>query len=147
MDNETIDTTETGNNTPDTTSEPMPETSGDTSTPIQVVSVDELVERLTSGSDELSEADGDVQPEDGEVGSNLPSATDMYYEQVLESYQQILVEVKEIKREMVEGKHPALTTNFADYTVTESLLLLVFLYCFGSAVVRMVKGAFHWLAW
>ena len=41
--------------------------------------------------------------------------------------------------------HPALTTSFADYTVTEALLLLLLLCAFISACARMLRGGFSWL--
>lgn len=41
--------------------------------------------------------------------------------------------------------HPALTTSFADYTVTEALLLLLLLSAFLSACARMLKGGLSWL--
>lgn len=41
--------------------------------------------------------------------------------------------------------HPALTTSFADYTVTEALLLLLLLSAFISACARMLRGGFSWL--
>ena len=41
--------------------------------------------------------------------------------------------------------HPALTTSFADYTVTEALLLLLLLSAFLSACARMLRGGFSWL--
>ncbi len=46
-----------------------------------------------------------------------------------------------------EDKRPALTTPFSEYTVTEGLLLLLFLAVLGSQLIRMIKGAFHWLCW
>ena len=41
--------------------------------------------------------------------------------------------------------HPVLTTDFADYTVTEGLLLLIFLFMFMKTCVRIIKGGFSWL--
>ena len=41
--------------------------------------------------------------------------------------------------------HSALTTSFADYTVTEALLLLLLLSVFISACARMLRGGFSWL--
>ena len=53
-------------------------------------------------------------------------------------------------REYVESQqqiesHPMMTTNFADYTVTEGLLLLILLLFVIEMCVRMVKGGFSWL--
>lgn len=41
--------------------------------------------------------------------------------------------------------HPALTTPFAEYTVTEGLLLLLLLSAFIAACARMLRGGFSWL--
>ena len=41
--------------------------------------------------------------------------------------------------------HPALTTPFEDYTVTEALLLFLLLSVFISACARMLRGGFSWL--
>ena len=43
--------------------------------------------------------------------------------------------------------HPALTTSFQDYTVTEGLLLLILLAAFAAACIRILKGGFSWLRW
>lgn len=41
--------------------------------------------------------------------------------------------------------HPAMTTPFTDYTVTEALLLFCLLFAFAAACVRILKGGFPWL--
>ncbi len=41
--------------------------------------------------------------------------------------------------------HPAMTTDFADYTVSEALLLLLLLSAFMAACIKMLKGGFAWL--
>lgn len=41
--------------------------------------------------------------------------------------------------------HPALTTSFSDYTVTEAFLLLLFLAVFVAGCARMLRGVFSWL--
>lgn len=41
--------------------------------------------------------------------------------------------------------HPAMTTSFQDYTVTEGLLLLLLLGAFAAACARMLKEGFSWL--
>ena len=41
--------------------------------------------------------------------------------------------------------HPAMTTPFTDYTVTEALLLFSLLLAFVSACFRILKGGFPWL--
>ena len=56
-------------------------------------------------------------------------------------------EAKEIYLEIVAQTldHPALTTSFSDYTVTEALLLFLMLSVFISACARMLRGGFLWL--
>ena len=41
--------------------------------------------------------------------------------------------------------HPAMTTPFTDYTVTEALLLICLLFAFSIACIRILKGGFPWL--
>ena len=41
--------------------------------------------------------------------------------------------------------HPALTTNFADYSVLEALLLLLVLWKFWLFLCDIVRGGFSWL--
>lgn len=41
--------------------------------------------------------------------------------------------------------HPALTTPFEEYTVTEALLLLLLVYLFITSCFRMLRGGFSWL--
>lgn len=43
--------------------------------------------------------------------------------------------------------HPALTTDFSEYTVTEALLLLLLLLGVIKMCIRMIKGGFSWLTW
>ena len=42
--------------------------------------------------------------------------------------------------------HLMMTTNFADYTVTEGLLLLIFLSIFIRSLISMIRSGFSWLA-
>lgn len=44
-----------------------------------------------------------------------------------------------------EDLRPFLETEFADYTVTEGLLLLLVLILFISALARVVRRCFSWL--
>lgn len=41
--------------------------------------------------------------------------------------------------------HPAMTTNFADYSVLEALLLLLVVWQVVKLCVRMLQGGFGWL--
>lgn len=44
--------------------------------------------------------------------------------------------------ETVEVPAPALTTSFKDYTVSETLLLLILLTVIVIAIIKLIKGAF-----
>ena len=57
---------------------------------------------------------------------------------------QVLKRLETIEAVMV---HPALETSFAEYTVTEGLLLLLLVLVIVSWCVRMIKGGFAWLLW
>ena len=62
--------------------------------------------------------------------------------EVSEPLEAIQIVAEEIKTAL---DRPALTTSFSEYTVTESLLLLLFLSAFVSACIRIVKEGFSWL--
>lgn len=107
------------------------------SEPMQVVSVDELLEYLqTPAEGELPEADepGELEadaPAELPEETQLPAETDETA-QLLELIHQDLT-------------HPALTTDFQDYTVAEGLLLLLLVGFFISACIRLLKEGFSWL--
>lgn len=134
---------------PAVTEPPEPETPAQ---PVEVVSVDELLDRLTNtGEDsETGEAPEEgAEPEDGmdteedtetgdvpgdpvEVAETGPSDADTALE---------LLEV--IQKDV--SPHPFLTTGFTDYTVTEGLLLMALLLAVISLCVKMLKEGFSWL--
>lgn len=128
------------------------------SIPVEVISVDELLERLTFSSEsaepeegeEISEpdeaADGEPIPEEPEPEEALPSILEVTGEgggplvvQNMEGAAQSLEALQET------ALHPALTTPFEDYTVTEALLLLILPAAFVSACAKLLRGAFTWL--
>lgn len=112
---------------------------------MEVISVDELLDRLTDESDtapaETVEETADPTEEEvtGEISGEAAgmetapetSAGDQALE-LLESIQQDI-------------HHPFLETDFQDYTVTEGLLLLALLLAFIAACFKMLKGGFSWL--
>lgn len=116
------------------------EATGETAT-IYLISLDELVERL-------SDADGveDGEPVDGteELALEPDALTLIGVEEVGEA-EAALLEVVEVIRDGLD--HPALTTPFSEYTVTEGLLLLAVLGAFVSKLAKMLKGGFSWLLW
>lgn len=118
--------------------------------PVEVISVDELLDRLTDTGDageeggetgevpdetvELEEntEDGDLSDEPVTVVESGPSDADTALE-LLETIQ------KDV------SPHPFLTTDFADYTVVEGLLLMALLLAVISLCVKMLKEGFSWL--
>lgn len=54
-------------------------------------------------------------------------------------------EIKEMVGAYTGEDRPFLTTNFADYTVSEGLLLLILLALFLQQLLRLVKEGFFWL--
>lgn len=122
--------------------------------PVEVISVDELLQRLTQEEDtelelpteEAGIADVPVEPDPGMmlIEQLLSRLIDMGIDLgKIETY------TKEIQKEVTVVAqtldHPALTTSFADYTVTEALLLFLLLAAFLSACARMLRGGLLWL--
>lgn len=122
---------------------PVADTPMDTPAPLEVVSVDELIDRLTASN--TDETDGETDTQEEQAEEIEPSLSDQYFAAALEndSDREVVELLTEIKQEV--QRHPALTTNFEDYTVSEGLLLLLFLSVFGSWLVRLLKGGFSWL--
>lgn len=122
--------------------------------PVEVISVDELLQRLTQEEDtelelpteEAGIADVPVEPDPGMmlIEQLLSRLIDMGID-----LGKIETHTKEIQKEVTVVAqtldHPALTTSFADYTVTEALLLFLLLAAFLSACARMLRGGLLWL--
>lgn len=149
---------------PDETVIALPPDVESTVPPMEVISVDELLDRLAQ-SDEQTEvpAEGD---EPNEALAELPVEPDpvlMILEQVggklidmIGNLDRIEEHIEEIEKDTNEIQmdvdiisqtvnHPALTTSFSEYTVTEALLLLLLLSAFISACARMLRGGLSWL--
>ena len=125
--------------------EPAPEPE-EPAAPLEVVTVDDLLSRLAgtgegSAGELPGEPEGEVPSEALEVpaGEGLSNAG----EAVRIIGMDTVLEQLEAVRQTAD--HPALTTPFEDYTVTEGLLLLLFLSVFVAACVKMLKGGFAWL--
>lgn len=119
-------------------SDPTPEP--EPADPVSVVSVDELIDRLVqSASTEAEEAPPIEETVPEEV---LPEPDPDPLEVV--GMDKLLTYAETIQQTL---DHPALTTSFRDYTVTEGLLLLILLAAFAAACVRILKGGFQWLRW
>lgn len=110
-----------------------------TETPVEVVSVDELVNRLISDTQESSEEETqELEPVEGPAEPVTSSAMEIVgMDQLLENVEMIQLTVD----------HSALETPFEEYTVMEGLLLLLFVLVIISWCVKMIKGGFSWLLW
>lgn len=116
----------------------------ETATPLEVISVDELLDRLASASE--TEETTEAVTEDTDPEETEPTLADQFFAASLDDTSstdtvQLLTEI----RDALPDDHPLLTTEFEDYTVAEGLLLSLFLCVVGSWCVRMVKGGFSWL--
>lgn len=124
---------------PELPSEPEP------ADPLTVVSVDELIDRLVQGSQD-EETSEEAPPEETEP---LPGEGDLFTEvdpgpMEIKGMDKLLTYAETVQQTL---DHPALTTSFQDYTVTEGLLLLILLAAFAAACIRILKGGFQWLRW
>lgn len=103
----------------------------ETTSPVEVISVEDLLDHLVAAqeatTEEATEEVEEAPPEPLEVAGTAETL-------------QIL---QEIRQEVTA--HPLLTTPFADYTVTEGLLLLLFLAVFLSWCGKIIRSGFSWL--
>lgn len=148
---------------PDPTPPPVLELppEGEPAIPVEVISVDELLERLAQ--EETTEPE--LPTEEAGV-TDVPVAPDpvaMLIEQLIGKIIEVGIDLgkiethtKEIEKDtdVIQQQitvvaqavnHPALTTSFSDYTVTEALLLFLLLAAFLSACARMLRGGLSWL--
>ena len=56
-------------------------------------------------------------------------------------------ELQQIQVEVTFPERPFMTTPLDDYTVSEGLLLMIWLTVIVLAVLKIVKEAFEWLFW
>ena len=111
--------------------------------------IDEMIEEQEpvialpiDGLDDVPVVDPD--PVSGLVEQVIEHLADMFVDlgKIEEHTKEIETGMETVARTL---DHPALTTSFADYTVTEALLLLLLLSAFMSACARMLRGGFSWL--
>lgn len=132
--------------------------------PMEVISVDELLERLVQNEEQAEDpAEGD-EPE--EVLAEVPVDPDpvaIIVEEVagklidmignldrIEEHTEAMdknLETIQMQTDIIGQavNHPALTTSFSEYTVTEALLLFLLLSAFIAACARMLRGGLSWL--
>lgn len=125
-----------------TTSELSSSLPSETSTPVDVVPVDELLDRLLQSVQDGDDT-GDTAQADDEVYDPVP---DLLADAVniLRDIRSGMDHVESIEQVV---NHPVLTTSFQDYTVMEGLLLLILLAAFAAACIKILKGGFQWLRW
>ena len=113
--------------------------------PVEVISVGELLDRLAGeDSQEPEEPSEEPAEEPVEVIDPGPSFQELWdtpiqvigMDEALRHLRTIVAQTE---------PHPAMTTDFADYTVSEALLLLLLLSAFMAACIKMLKGGFAWL--
>ena len=120
-------------------SEPEPEAGpAPAEDPVEVVSVDELVDRLTGASETEELGEQEEPAEDEKLVLADPSPMEV------EGMDEVLTHLETMEETAL---HPALETPFEEYTVTEGLLLLLLLLLVVSWCVKMIKGGFSWLLW
>lgn len=133
---------------PEPTPAPDPAPEPEPADPVTVVSVDELIDRLVQSGQE-EEAIEELPPEEEQLPEEGDQTGDFFTEvdtgpMEIAGMDKLLTYAEAIQQTL---DHPALTTSFQDYTVTEGLLLLILLAAFAAACVRILKGGFSWLRW
>ena len=127
--------------------DPEPPSEPEPADPLTVVSVDELIDRLVqSGQEEAEEAppaDADELPEEDDQTGDIFMEVDTGPMEI-KGMDKLLTYAETVQQTL---DHPALTTSFQDYTVTEGLLLLILLAAFAAACIKILKGGFQWLRW
>lgn len=135
----------------------LPPESEPAADPIEVISVDELLERLAQDEElpieEAGVTDLPVDPDpvtlilDQVIGKLIDLGIDLGK---IETHTKAIEQDTDVIQQQVAVvahavNHPALTTSFADYTVSEALLLFLLLAAFLSACARMLRGGLSWL--
>ena len=141
---------------PDPIPEPTPEPEPDPApapepeapaAPVEVVTVEDLLDRITGGG-QGEEEDGDgeeeVPPQEGE-GTLLPGGDAQPAQGTLEGPIEVIGMDEALKRlETIQGvaDHPMMETPFEDYTVTEGLLLLIFVILLLDFFLNLLRRWF-----
>jgi len=108
---------------------------------VEVISVGELLDRLAEGDSPEPEEPAEEPAEVIDPGPSFQELWDtpiqvIGMDEALRHLRTIVAQTE---------PHPAMTTDFADYTVSEALLLLLLLSAFMAACIKMLKGGFAWL--
>lgn len=114
---------------PDVVPELSPEE--DPAPAMEVLSVDELLERVAAADAAQTEGEDPAEGDPEEVTEEEVTEEPEVYTEVLEVVQ--------------DDTHYFLTTDFADYTVTEGLLLVIIIAMFLKWIGGAIKEGFYWL--
>lgn len=134
--------------TPPSVLEPSPE--GEPATdPVEVISVDELLERLQGETGELQEIQPSEEVPPADPGDTVAVEIDPGTLATLDGLNNISQELVLISDQLADIQlhqtRPVLTTSFEDYTVMEGLLLLLLLAAFAAACAKILRGGLSWL--
>lgn len=114
--------------------EPAPDPAPESETPaapVEVITVEDLLDRITGDAGQDGEAEEPPQEAEGDAGTEAPAESGEAPppEKTLEGPIEVVGMDAALNRlETIQGavNHPMMETPFEDYTVTEGLLLLVF---------------------
>lgn len=119
------------------------------SSPVEVISVDELLERLQGEADEPQETQPPEETPPADPGDTLAVEIDPGTLAVLDRLSDIKRELVLVSDQLAEIQlhqtRPVLTTSFEDYTVMEGLLLLLLLAAFAAVCAKILRGGLSWL--
>lgn len=129
---------------PDPEPTPEPEVSA---VPVEVITVEDLLNRIIGESQEAGEPGETEEPEtEGEAEDPAESGEELSQEgAALEGPFEVIGMDAALKRlETIQGAvdHPMLETPFEDYTVTEGLLLLVFVILLLDFFLNLLRRWF-----
>lgn len=137
---------------------PEPEPDPDPPPVVEVISVDDLLDRLTPEPQEpepepgpLPEPEPDQQPEEDNQGTEEATGGELpdFFDGATVITDDAPLEVvgmdellKRLKTLQETAEHPIMTTPFDDYTVTEGLLLLVFVLLLLDFFLNLLRRWF-----
>lgn len=134
--------------TPPSVLEPPPE-GEPAADPVEVISVDELLERLQGETGEPQETQPSEETPPADPGDTVAVEIDPGTLATLDGLSDISQELVLISDQLADIQlhqtRPVLTTSFEDYTVMEGLLLLLLLAAFAAICAKILKGGLSWL--
>lgn len=117
--------------------------------PVEVISVDELLERLQGETGEPQETQPSEEVFPADPGDTVAVEIDPGTLATLDGLNNISQELVLISDQLADIQlhqtRPVLTTSFEDYTVMEGLLLLLLLAAFAAACAKILRGGLSWL--